>query len=479
MVSSDKPASDDSGDSTSSRVHAIGDSAAKTLIEIDLHRDDVRSSRFRWCGYLSPMKETGRGRAIAVDGGSFTLGRDSACSCILADQTVSRRHAVIVQDGREFTVFDLNSTSGTYVNNVRILSSKLSDGDLLRLGSGVVFFFDRGTVPAARSLIRVERKPVQLPVVTYDGLIVKFWGTRGSIPTPGVATEKFGGNTTCAEVRLGKTRLILDAGTGLRELSDSWNARAEEEVSEATLLLTHLHWDHIQGFPFFSQAYSPAHKIEVFGPTLEEASFDEYLRRQMQGKYFPVPMEAMKANLQFLDCRDSFQVNDLKIRSLRLPHPGGSCAYRIESKHEVFIFATDCELDQIAKNRPEIDRDFSLSRVYEEEFLEFFADVDLLAIDCQWTDADYASRKNWGHNSVTTVADFASQVRPKSLALTHHDPRSTDAKVEAIVEQVVSKITKGPKVLVFGAREGTSVRVLSENPEPDRKKHASRGASQK
>jgi phosphoribosyl 1,2-cyclic phosphodiesterase len=471
MAASHKPVAEDGKPPT---VPPTSDSAAKTLIDVDLLRDDVGASRFRWCGYLSPMKESGRGRAIPVDGGSFTLGRDSACSCILADQTVSRRHAVIVQDGREFTVHDLNSTSGTYVNNVRILSSKLSDGDLLRLGSGVVFFFDRGTVPAVKSSIRAEQKPPQLPAISYDGLIVRFWGTRGSIPTPGVATEKFGGNTTCAEVRLGKTRLILDAGTGLRELSESWSSNAEEEVSEATLLLTHLHWDHIQGFPFFSQAYSPSHKIEVIGPTLEGASFDEYLRRQMQGKYFPVPMEAMKANLEFLDCRENFKVSGLKVRSLQLPHPGGSYAYRIESKHEVFVFATDCELDQIAKNRADIDHDFGLPRVYDAEFLEFFADVDLLALDCQWTDAEYSSRKNWGHNSVTTAADFASQVRPKSMALTHHDPRSTDAIVAAIVEQVRSRITKGPNVLVFGAREGMCVRVSSESPETDRKKPAHR-----
>ncbi len=298
---------------------------------------------------------------------------------------------------------------------------------------------------------------------------VCFWGTRGSIPTPGPNTAKYGGNTTCLEVRHGETRIIIDAGSGIRELDKAWRNECRDGHIKATLLFTHLHQDHIQGFPFFSSAYDPRNSFVIYGPGKNSQSIDELLSQQMQKEFFPVPLSAMQAQLDFRKAIDRFQIDEVNIRTFLLPHKGGCLAYRLEAGDSVFIMATDCELDQAATNKPQLGKDFSAPRIYDDGLLEFFRGAGLLAIDCQYSDDNYRNHAGWGHNSITTVADFCRQVRPQKVALFHHDPESNDARVAEFVSEVRRRLSdhgvSSTDVCVFAAREQLTVAVFDGIPQ--------------
>jgi phosphoribosyl 1,2-cyclic phosphodiesterase len=297
------------------------------------------------------------------------------------------------------------------------------------------------------------------------GMTVRFWGTRGSIPTPGRKTEKFGGNTTCMEIRSGETMIVLDAGSGIRELGESWSREFQESV-RASLLLTHLHWDHIQGFPFFAPAYASGNSLAIYGQERASGGIRELLGGQMQGDYFPTPLSAMRAQLEFHSTAPEFFIDKLRIRSCQLPHPGGSLGFRIESDDSVFVLATDCELDLVARNAAEVQEDQGTVRQYDSQLLEFFRGADLLVIDCQFLDEEYALRRGWGHNPVACVVDLCTQVKPKMLALFHHDPQHTDDMVSSIVMDVFQRLEdRGAQdMLIFAAREGVTMLVRRPRP---------------
>ncbi len=204
-------------------------------------------------------------------------------------------------------------------------------------------------------------------------MTVRFWGTRGSIPTPGRQTEKFGGNTTCVEVRHENTIIVLDAGSGIREMSLAWLKEFGNSSIQATLLFTHYHWDHLQGFPFFTTAYMPNNTLDIHGSPPNGWSLKDILSGQMQRAYFPVPISAMQATMNFHSVQAEFSIGSIRIKTFGLPHPGGCIGYRLEAENSVFVFATDSEFDQVALNRDEIKMDFNSPRQYEPELIEFLA----------------------------------------------------------------------------------------------------------
>jgi phosphoribosyl 1,2-cyclic phosphodiesterase len=297
-------------------------------------------------------------------------------------------------------------------------------------------------------------------------LIARFWGVRGSIPTPGRATEKYGGNTTCIELRCGDTIFVFDAGSGVCDLSRALLKEFDGRPLEATFFFTHLHWDHIQGFPFFSPAFQPQNKLFIYGDEHGDQSLKDLLGGTMHGYYFPITIAAMQAQLVFLTTSAEFEVGPARVKTFTLPHPGGCLGYRVESGGSVFVLATDCELDQRAANRDELKRSPEAKRSYAPELLEFFSGADLLIIDAQYTDEDYQGKADWGHNSMAAVVDLCTQVRPHMVALFHHDPTSNDRKVTAIVAETNRRLKqRGVKsVLVTGAREGLTVRVQKPKP---------------
>lgn len=433
-----------------------------------------RRNPFSWRGYLTPdFDENSKDLTSSfgvheIKSTGFTIGRHPKSNLVLTSQDVSREHARIHRIESDFYVEDLNSRHGTYVNGDRVLWCRLSDGDVLQFGArsrrGNIWFFDRAAIrkevdePGSE-----EQAPRSRPeFLPQDQLSVTFWGCRGSIATPGSHTDAYGGNTTCVEVRFGNMLFVLDAGTGIRALSKAWTREFGDSPLVIHLMFSHLHWDHIQGFPFLSQAYNPDHELHVYGLDSVDGTVRETLSNQMQGRYFPIPMEAMSANFDFRQLSDAVDLGPVHLSSLSLPHPGGSLAYKFATPSGTFIFATDCELHSIVDNRDQVRFDDSKGRRFPEELIRFFQGADLLVIDCQYTDEQYRERVGWGHNSESVIVDFCQQTEVRTVAITHHDPSSSDADIRRLVETIDAKLQISMQEMapdVIAAREEMTVVV--------------------
>lgn len=287
------------------------------------------------------------------------------------------------------------------------------------------------------------------------GLHVTFWGTRGSSPTPGHRTRIFGGNTSCVSVEADEQLFICDAGTGMRELGMRLSREGRTSV-EGHLFISHSHWDHIQGFPFFLPVYVPGNTLHVYDPAGRDRRVYDLLSGQMRGDYFPVDFSSLNANI--LPDRleeEGRTIGDVHVSSMMLNHPGGSFAYRFDRGDKRVVFATDNEIDT------ELDEitDPAQPRKIPERFVEFARGADLLIADAQYTDEEYASKRGWGHSRVFTAVDLALQAECKQLALFHHDPMHSDADIRNIESEARARaVARGSDLVVFAAREGLELR---------------------
>ncbi|MBN2191293.1 MAG: MBL fold metallo-hydrolase [Polyangiaceae bacterium] len=289
-------------------------------------------------------------------------------------------------------------------------------------------------------------------------LFVRFWGTRGSIPTPGHSTRRYGGNTSCVEVRVDDALFICDGGTGMRELGEALLARSSDPV-DAHLLLSHTHWDHIQGFPFFLPAYRSTTTLRVYDVERDDDRVHRLLLGQMRPEYFPVDFSELGSRIvpSHLD-GGCTTIEGVTVRAFEQVHPGRSFAFSFAKGGTKVVYATDSELDRTVINRSDIlDRPHAL-RALPRDALAFVADADLLIADAQYNDDDY--RDGWGHARANTVVDFAIQAGAKQLVLFHHDPTQTDADVDGKVERAMARIrAAGAALTVFGAREGLELKL--------------------
>jgi len=248
---------------------------------------------------------------------------------------------------------------------------------------------------------------------------LKFYGTRGSIPICDAGFQQFGGNTTCLQIMLTDMNrvAILDAGTGLRNLGRDLRAIGHKQ-DQIFIGLTHFHWDHIQGFPFFAQAYDPGQKITLLtlgcGQTI--TNLREIFEVQMQAEYFPVQLDCMGATFEFLQIADASQhfagINDVDtvVSAQRHNHPGGAYSFRIERNGKVLVVCTDVEHGE------QID----------PRLVEFARGADLLVHDAQYTAEELRNRRGWGHSSFDQAMEVAEMAGVRQLALTHHDPEHDD-----------------------------------------------------
>jgi phosphoribosyl 1,2-cyclic phosphodiesterase len=250
---------------------------------------------------------------------------------------------------------------------------------------------------------------------------IKFWGVRGSIASPGPETAGIGGNTSCVEVRCGSTRFILDAGTGIRKLGESM--MAEGAAIDATLLLSHLHWDHIQGLPFFVPAYIPTTKLSIVSGHNGVMSVGEVLAQQMTAPVFPVRLDELGAQIGLREVRsgERLQIGDARVRVAKLNHPGGVYAYRIDHGGKSVVYATDTEHYACV--------DPTLRALAEG--------ADVLIYDTQYTPEEYRgdngrSRVGWGHSTYVAGAELAKAAGVGLYVMFHHDPTRTDAGVAEI-----------------------------------------------
>jgi phosphoribosyl 1,2-cyclic phosphodiesterase len=277
---------------------------------------------------------------------------------------------------------------------------------------------------------------------------VKFWGVRGSIATPGATTVRYGGNTSCVEVRVGDDIIILDAGTGLRPLGLSLLKEFPDQPLNLMMLLTHTHWDHIQGLPFFPPIYNPRCRLKIFGCQGARKGLASMLTGQMESTYFPVSFDKLPSTIQIEELSDfNFEIGSVLVRALRANHPGMCVGYRLFSPDGIFVFFPDTE-----PRTGGVDR----------EMVDFIRDADVLVLDSQYDFAGYKTHVGWGHGCVDDSVALAIQANVKQLLLFHHDPDSDDKKIDGFVKHARKLVAKAKsKLKVDAASEGMVIELPS------------------
>jgi phosphoribosyl 1,2-cyclic phosphodiesterase len=247
--------------------------------------------------------------------------------------------------------------------------------------------------------------------MTHD-LTVRFLGVRGSIATPGMAA---GGNTACVEVVAGDTRIILDAGTGLRALG---NERMASGIRHSTILLSHLHWDHVAGLQFFTPVYVPGHRVEIASGPNGVMSHEAAIRSLFKAPFFPVDFDDLGGTVitRGLHANDRFTIGDITVTMARLNHPDPVYGYRLDCGDQSIVYATDTE--HFACVDPTLEK--------------LAAGADILIYDAQYTPEEYPSKVGWGHSTWEAGADLARAAGVPQLVLFHHDPMRTDAQLDAL-----------------------------------------------
>lgn len=279
---------------------------------------------------------------------------------------------------------------------------------------------------------------------------IKFWGTRGSIAVPGEDTTMYGGNTTCLEITLqNEKKVIIDAGTGIRSLGEK--LALENEKLDIHLLLTHIHWDHIIGFPFFEPIHNRASKIMVDGYHTCMKGLRYTFDNKMGDGFFPVQFADLKAEIKYLErLKDGIlEIDGTLVSSIPLQHPQGGFGFRFLEGEKTLVFITDNELR----------KDAQIGRS-PKEYAKFCKDADILIHDCQYTPQEIDERRGWGHSDYEAVLDLALEANVKKLILFHHDPSRKDAEVTAIkvlCEDLARK--RNSAVKIEAARENSELEL--------------------
>jgi phosphoribosyl 1,2-cyclic phosphodiesterase len=270
---------------------------------------------------------------------------------------------------------------------------------------------------------------------------IKFWGVRGSTPTPQPENLRYGGNTSCVEVRVNGSRYIFDCGTGFRVLGKEMLRQAEGKPIHAHVFISHFHWDHIQGIPFFGPLYNNPDNYFFFHSTSRSRGLQRALEEQMMDPYFPVNMNAMQAHRNFYDIEEGkLAFDDCVMHTSWLNHPQGCLGFRLETENKVIVYATDNE-----PGHP----------VFDKNVRKLAEGADVLIYDAQYLPDEYnSSKKGWGHSHWREAVDIAMGSGAKELVLFHHDPDHTDAMIDKIVTDARNYYPK-----VRAAAEGMEVKL--------------------
>jgi phosphoribosyl 1,2-cyclic phosphodiesterase len=303
---------------------------------------------------------------------------------------------------------------------------------------------------------------------------IRFWGVRGSIATPGKNTAEFGGNTTSIEIEDDQNEtLIFDAGTGIRELGLDLVRR---KVKTIHLLISHTHWDHIQGFPFFVPAYIPGNKIHIYGPTHFEKTLKKIMDLQMDYAYFPISLQQLNAVIDYSDLMEQeFKIGATGIITKYSNHPVTGLCYKIISNGKSVVFSGDYEpyynvitagankTEGTSKDKDDFASEFGggesdedMDKIVTErnEYHHRFCAADVLIHDAQYTAMEYPKFQGWGHSSMEYVTQMAASTGVKKLILTHHDPQKTDQALAEIESRLQAE---HPKLDLAFAREGMEI----------------------
>ncbi len=281
-------------------------------------------------------------------------------------------------------------------------------------------------------------------------MIITIWGSRGSLPTPEPYTARYGGNSTCLEVRFNDgNRLVIDAGSGIRKLGNAL-LKDKARPKELYLYLTHAHWDHLMGFPFFTPAYIKGMKLHVRGGVMAKRFLEKFLTKQMEAPYFPVDFKAMQARFDFTKGKPAgFQAGGAKITPIPLSHPNGGWGCKIEEAGKSFVFLTDNELGHRHENG-----------LTQSEYVQSCARADLLIHDAQYTEEEYRAKKTWGHSTYNQALMLALSAKVGKLGFFHHDPERTDDEIDKLVERARKKVDNESRQLeCFGVEEGQVIKL--------------------
>ena len=268
---------------------------------------------------------------------------------------------------------------------------------------------------------------------------IKYYGVRGSIPVPSRDTVKYGGNTTCVLIEEANTKLIIDAGTGLRNLGRDL-LKQGPTGHKLHMLFSHYHWDHLQGFPFFAPGFIKGNEINIYGETKYNKSVQDVMKRQQEFINFPVELSGMMAKLNFNEIREKEEINigPFKITSVKINHPGRMLVYRVDGKNGSFVYATDIEHWAVPDNK----------------LIELAKDADVLMYDAHFTPEEYPKYVGWGHSTYEEGIKVAQLSGVKELHLCHHAPEHTDADVDEIQRRAQARFEKS-----YALQEGWEIEI--------------------
>jgi phosphoribosyl 1,2-cyclic phosphodiesterase len=297
---------------------------------------------------------------------------------------------------------------------------------------------------------------------------LRFWGVRGSIPTPGKHTVRYGGNTPCSELRLDDEKLIiLDAGTGIRNFGDELINNGESV--KAHLLITHPHWDHIQGFPFFKPAFISGNELTIIGTERREKSLSEIIAEQMNRIYFPVQLHELKAKINFHPIREEemLQVYDVTVRTMYVNHPGFTVGYRLEYRGKTLVYISDNEPYDRAASNSLVNFEEKVKEKYNaqsgdpnQRVFEFCHNADVLIHDATYTPEEYIDRVGWGHSHYLFTLRVAAEANVQRLYLFHHDQNHSDDKVDDILKKCKKEVkTRGYRFECEAAAENAVISI--------------------
>jgi phosphoribosyl 1,2-cyclic phosphodiesterase/DNA-binding response OmpR family regulator len=283
-------------------------------------------------------------------------------------------------------------------------------------------------------------------------MLIRFWGTRGSIAKAGPSTVRYGGNTSCVELRSSRgTLVVLDCGTGAHSLGQAL-AKSGSRPLNGHLLIGHTHWDHIQGFPFFTPLFAPGNEWHVYGPRGVGTSLRESLSGQMQYAYSPITLDDLGATLHYHDLVEgTLEVGDIHVTTQYLNHPALTLGYRLEVDGVTVVYSTDHEphsrIHATGSTEPFVSQD--------SHHAQFLVNADLVIHDAQYTAHEYASRAGWGHSTIEYAVEMALSAGVRRLALFHHDPTRDDDAMDRLVASARDRVAKAQSTMeVFAAAEG-------------------------